>query len=126
MMKDKIVAVTCPDDVLQNGDRCLLFDLTEDQMAMISAAMNKIETFYNVIFYISKSSDDYNWLLDKKLKSDLIIFNADSEDQVTVGYLSAQPNSCYFGTLKNISATNKNAIYDVTNIVNILEKVLTQ
>ena len=123
-MHDHILAVTPPDDDLQDGTRCLLFDLTEEQMSVISQALNELEPFSTLIFYIIKAEEDYTWLLDKKLKSDLIIFNADSRDQTTVGYLAAQPKSCYFGTLKNIGNSNKNAIYDITQVVNILEKTL--
>lgn len=124
-MNEKIIAVTPPDDSLQDGSRCLLVDLTEAQMAVISQSLVDLESFSNLFFYIWKAGDDHNWLLDKKLKSDVIIFNADSEDQTTVGYLAAQPNACYFGTLKNIGEANKNAIYEVTQVVDILEKTLT-
>ena len=124
-MFDNVLAVTPPDDVLQDGNRVLLFDLTDAQMAIVSEALNQVEEFSSLIFYIWKPENDYNWLLDKKLKSDIIIFNADSESHLLVGYLAAQPNSCYFGTLKDIGESNKNAIYDVAQVVNILEKTLT-
>ena len=125
-MNDKILAITAPDDDLRDGSRYLLVDLNEDQMAIISQALNQIGSFSNLILYMWKPGEDYTWLLDKKLKSDVIIFNADSHDHTLVGYLAAQPNACYFGTLKNIGDANKNAIYEVAQIVDILEKTLTQ
>jgi hypothetical protein len=124
-MNDNIVAVTPPDDVLQDGDRLLLVDLTEQQMAVLSKALNEIELFNGIIFYMWRQGDDPEWLLDKKQKSKLIIFNADSNDHITVGYMAAQPNSCYFGTLKNLSKANIYAIYDVAQVVDILEKKLS-
>lgn len=124
-MNDNIIAVTPPDDVLQDCDRLLLVDLTEQQMAVLSKALNEIKEFNGVIFYIWKNGDDVSWLLDKKQKSKLIIFNADSEDQLTVGYMAAQSNACYFGTLKNLSKANIHAIYDVAQVVDILEKKLS-
>lgn len=123
-MNNNIIAVTPPDDVLQDGSRLLLVDLSEEQMSIISKAINEITEFDNLIFYIWQRGNNHEWLLDKKQKSDLIIFNADSDDQVTVGYMAAQSNSCYFGTLKNLSKSNNNAIYDITQVVEIFERKL--
>lgn len=123
-MNNNIIAVTPPDDVLQDGRRLLLVDLSEEQMAIISKAINDLPEFDNLIFYLWQRGHEHEWLLDKKHKSDLIIFNADSDDQVTVGYMAAQPNSCYFGTLKNLSKSNNNAIYDITQVVEIFERNL--
>jgi hypothetical protein len=100
-------------------------DLTEQQMSIISKALNEVEIFNSVIFYMWRHGDDAEWLLDKKHKSKLIIFNADSNDQTIVGYMSAQPNACYFGTLRNLSKANSRVIYDVAQIVDILEKKLS-
>jgi hypothetical protein len=124
-MNNNIVAITPPDDVLQDCDRLLLVDLTEPQLAVLSKALNELEDFKGVIFYIWKKGDDVNWLLDKKQKSQLIIFNADSDDQLTAGYMSAQNNSCYFGILKNLNKANTYAIYDVAQMVSILERKLS-
>ena len=121
-MNNNLIAVTYPDDVLQDGNRILLINLTEQQMGMLSSAFSNIADFENVIIYIWKTGDDIEWLLDKKLKSNLIIVNSDCDDQITVGYMIAQANSCYFGTLKNFSKANANAIYDVDQITNILER----
>jgi hypothetical protein len=124
-MKENIIAVTPPDDVLQDGDRLLLVDLTEEQMSIVSKALNEVETFTNVIFYIWKYGDDSEWLLDKKHKTNLIIFNADSGNQTVVGYMAAQSNSCYFGTLQTLNKVNVYAIHDVEQVVDILEKKLS-
>jgi hypothetical protein len=124
-MNDKIIAVTPPDDVLQDGGRLLLVDLTEDQMSVVSKAMGQIEEFNRIVLYIWTPQHDVEWLLDKKHKSDLIIFNADSFDQTLIGYLAAQPNSCYFGVLKSISNVNDYVINDSTQLIDILERKLT-
>jgi hypothetical protein len=123
-MNDKIIAVTPPDDVLQDGGRLLLVDLTEDQMSVVSKAMGQIEEFNRIVLYIWTSQNDVDWVLDKKHKSDLIIFNADSFDQTLIGYLAAQPNSCYFGALKSISSVNDYVINDSTQLIDILERKL--
>lgn len=123
-MSDRIIAVTPPDDILQDGNRILTVDLTENQMSILSQALNQLEEFPNIIFYIWKSWEDTEWLLDKKHKSNLIIFNAESENHMITGYMSAQPNSYYFGILKNLNGINNNAIYDVVQMVEILERKL--
>jgi hypothetical protein len=123
-MNNKIIAVTPYDDVLQDGKRLLLVDLTADQMAMISKALGEINEFNRIILYIWNSTDSYDWLLDKKLKSDLIILNADGADQTLVGYLVAQSNSFYFGTLKNISKVSDSSILDYIQLLTIMEKEL--
>lgn len=123
-MNEKVIAVTPPDDILEDADRILLVDLTESQTQMISQALGKLEEFSTIVLYMWKTGDDNDWCLDKKLKSNLIIFNADSENQTTVGYLAAQRNSFYFGILKNISNANTNAIYDIEQLITILERNL--
>lgn len=124
-MLNNILAVTAPDDVTQDGKRLLLVDLSEDQMGILSRTFSEIPSFGTVITYIWKSQEDPQWLIDKKHKSDLIIFNADSVDQYTVGYMSAQPNSYYFGNLKNLQYANNRAIYDYTQAVNLMEIYFT-
>ena len=93
-----------------------------EQIKLVNKLIAEDADFENVIIYIWKTGDDIEWLLDKKLKSNLIIVNSDCDDQITVGYMIAQANSCYFGTLKNFSKANANAIYDVDQITNILER----
>jgi hypothetical protein len=123
-MNEKIIAVTPPDDVFQDGGRLLVVDLTEDQIAIVSKALGEIDEFNRVILYVWNQGNDYDWLLDKKLKSDLIVFNANCFDQTLVGYLAAQSNSCYFGTLKSISKVNDTEINELSQLVNFMEKKL--
>lgn len=123
-MNNKIVAVTNPDDVLLDGNRILIAGLTEEQMSVVSSTLSEVEEFERIILYIWNESDDINWLLDKKLKSDLIIFNAGMFDKILVGYLSAQPNSCYFGTLQSISKVNDSEIKDLSQLITLMEKTV--
>jgi hypothetical protein len=123
-MNDRIIAVTPPDDLTQDANRILIVDLIDQQMALVSQALTNLEKIPETIFYIWKVGDDADWLIDKKQKSDLIIFNAESLDQTTVGYMAAQSNSCYFGNLKSLKKANVRAIYDVETMVDILERKL--
>lgn len=123
-MIDKIVLVTPPDDILVDGIRLLLVDVTIPQSQMVSSVLTQFETIPTVVAYMWSSGDSVDWLIDKKHKSDIIIFNADSDNDIVVGYLSAQPNSYYFGNLKLLSTVNRSAIYNTDQIYDLLEKLI--
>jgi hypothetical protein len=125
-MSNKVLLVTPPDDVLLDGIRILLVDLVPEQQQIISDALTQLDSIPNVILYVWNSTNDINWLLDKKSKSDAIIFNADSENDVIIGYMAAQSNSHYFGTLKILSMVNKSTIYDTDQVLIILENKIKQ
>ena len=110
-MTGKVLVVTTPDDVMIDGFRLLLVDLDADQSKTISDSLLKISSDTSVITYMWGYNDDSYWLLDKKAKSDLIIFNANSQNELIVGYMAAQKNSHYFGTLKTLAQANAKAIY---------------
>jgi hypothetical protein len=122
-MTDKVILVTDPDDILIDGCRILLVNLVEDQTQLISKALNQIELKINLIVYMANSSS-IDWILDKKNKSNLIIFNADSQNDLLTGYLSAKMISHYFGNLKILSKVNDRVIYNVDDIVNLLNKTI--
>jgi predicted DNA binding protein len=125
-MSNKVLLVTAPDDVLVDGVRILLVDLVLEQQQIISNALAQLATIPNVVLYIWNSSDDASWLLDKKSKSNAIIFNANSENDVIIGYMAAQSNSHYFGTLKILSLVNNSTIYNIEQVSTILENVIKQ
>lgn len=120
-MSNKIVIITPPDNVQYDGVRILLVGLTTEQSKIISDALTKLESTINIIVYLANYSDDISWIMDKKHKSDLIIFNADGNNDVIIGYMSAQPNSYYLGTLKLLSEVNNSAIYSEEQVSQILE-----
>jgi hypothetical protein len=121
-MTNQITLVSAPDDVLHDAVRLLLVDLTQEQTQAISEALMSIENIPATVIYVWSSQDSASWLIDKKLKSQLIIFNADSEKSEIVGYLSAQSNSCYFGFLKDLAVLNKRAIYSAEDLKEIIDK----
>jgi len=125
-MSDKVIIVTPPDDIQVDGLRILLVDLTPDQTNIISQSLTRLETIPTTITYVWNTSNDISWLLDKKHKSFLIFFNADSENDAIIGYMAAQVNSYYFGNLKSLSQVNQNAIYDTEQIFNLMENVIQQ
>jgi hypothetical protein len=110
-MTEKVLVVTRPDDVVLDGFRLLLVDLDSEQTKIISDVLLEITSSYTIITYMWGANDDSYWLLDKKAKSNLIIFNANSQSELVVGYIAAQRNSHYFGTLKNLAQANTKAIY---------------
>lgn len=123
-MSDKIILVTPPDDVLMDGFRLMLVDLNQSQSQLISYAFNKIANLPTTIAYVWTGEQDKSWLLDKKIKCDLIIFNADSDRDLIIGYMAAQKNSYYFGNLKDLGQANTRTIYDVVQLIDIMEKAI--
>jgi hypothetical protein len=123
-MTEKILLVTSPDDVQQQGLRILFVDLSDDQTQLISQSLNLIEDFPTIISYIWKVGEDVDWLIDKKYKADLIIFNAESINQTVVGYMAGQYNAYYFGNLKSLSAVNTSALYSLEECKQLLDKYI--
>jgi len=124
-MSDKILVVTPPDDTLINGVRILHVELNEEQSVIVSSALMNSNTQHTVVNYVWKMGDPVEWLLDKVLKSDFILFNADSPNNgatdLIMGYIAAQPNSYYFGNLRALNLVNSSVIYNSDQIINILE-----
>lgn len=125
-MTNKVLLVTAPDDVLVDGIRILLVDIVPEQQQIISDALTRLDNSPDIIVYVWNCANDTAWLLDKKLKSDAIIFNANSENDVIIGYIAAQSKSYYFGTLKILSMVNKSTIYDTEQVLTILENLIKQ
>jgi hypothetical protein len=124
-MTDKILVITAPDDAPLDGVRILAVNLAQEQGQIVSNALLEFDNFnVNVINYVWNTGDDVSWLLDKKAKSDVIIFNADVDDNTVTGYLSAQSKSCYFGTLKDLYLANDRAIYTIEDVLTLLEIIV--
>ena len=122
-MNSKVILVTDPDDVSYDGVRLLLVNLTADQTQLLSTALSKINNLPMVVLYIWNNSSS-DWLFDKKHKSQHIIFNAEHENELITGYMSAQRNSSYFGILKNLAKVNTKAIYSIDDCIKLLETVI--
>ena len=120
-MTAEVLLVTNPDDVLCDGYRILAVDLNLDQSTILSDSLLSSSCEEKIILYSWNSRDNLEWLIDKKHKSHLVIFNAESENQTLVGYLSAQKNSHYFGTLKTLGPICKNDIYSYDGCFNLLK-----
>jgi hypothetical protein len=121
-MSDKILLVTEPDDSLLEGIRIFLFDLDPEQYAIFSLSILDFDSVPLTVVYNSSVSTNTTWIIDKILKSDLIVFNANSLNQQIVGYLSAKPESYYFGELRELSLINNSKIFDQHQLKDILEK----
>ena len=124
-MTDKILLITAPDDTPLDGIRILAVNLTQEQGQIVSNALLQFDNFsINILNYVWKTGDGVAWLLDKKNKSDVIIFNADAEDNTIIGYLAAQSKSYYFGTLKDLHLANDHAIYSTEDVLTLLEIIV--
>jgi hypothetical protein len=124
-MNNKVSIVTAPDDLLQDGIRILAYGLEKEQSTAVSNVIFNLKDFKPTIIYVANGDDDQQWALDKKQKCSIIIFNADSVDQIMIGYLAAQANSYYFGDLRTLGSINRNKIYSQEQLKNIMEEKLT-
>ena len=126
-MTDKILVITPPDDIPLQGIRILHIHLNEEQSSIVSTALMQTNLPHNIINYVWKMGNRVDWLLDKTPKCDLIIFNASGQTDpgldVILGWTAAQPQSYYFGNLKDLHLANDRAIYSVDELTNLLEKI---
>lgn len=133
-MKNQITLVSPPDDILHDGLRIILVNLDQEQTQMVSEALLTFESVPPLVLYVWNMGNSIEWLLDKKSKSDLIMFNANSEPngaiELIIGYMAAHSNSIYMGNLKDLSKANPRAIYDVESLreifIQIFKKYETQ
>jgi hypothetical protein len=129
-MTDKILVVTEPDDTLLQGIRILHVQLSQEQSTIVSNALLQTTLPHTIINYVWKMGDRIDWLLDKNSKSDIILFNASCPPngaiELIIGWVAAQPNSYYFGILKDLHMANNRAIYSVEDVSLLLEKVARQ
>jgi hypothetical protein len=130
-MSDQIIVVTAPDDVYLDATRILLVDLNIEQSQIVSNALLKLENLKTpVVSYVWKMGDPLTWMMDKKAKSSIIIFNCDQTNngaiELIIGYIAAQPNSHYFGTLRDLHLVNNRVIYTSDDILNLLEKTINK
>jgi len=123
---DNILVVTPPDDIHIDGFRLLLVDLTADQSQIVSDSLLHLKSLPNVVVYSWNSSDLDEWLLQKKKKSDLIIFNAESSKHLLIGYLAAQINTYYFGTLRRLATVNNRVLLNTDQCIELLDANITK
>jgi hypothetical protein len=121
-MNDQITLVTSPDDVYHDAMRIVLVDLNTDQSYVVSQTLTSFESLPPLVVYVWSHKDSPKWLVDKKFKSQLLVFNADSECQDIVGYIAAQPNAHYFGNLKSLHHVNNKAIYGAEDFKELFTK----
>lgn len=119
---DKITIITPPDDVQYDGFRILLVDPSPEQTQIISDSLLQLKDIPQIIVYMWKSSELVEWCLQKKQKSDLIIFNANSSNRMLVGYFAANINTHYIGTLSDLCTVNTREIHDQSQCLELLNK----
>lgn len=125
-MTDQVLIITEPDDTLLDSYRMLLVNLTPEQSQVVSASLLTMSLSRRVVLYSWNSTNTVAWLLDKKAKCDSILFNADSNNDIIVGYLAAQPNSYYFGDLKSLAGVNNSQLYAQQDCQELLEYMITK
>jgi hypothetical protein len=124
-MTNKIIVVTEPDDIFELGKRILVVDLNINQSHELSESLKNLDINDNLIVYKWTVGNNVDWCIDKMYKSNLIFFNAESQNQTLIGFLSAQKNTAYFGNLMSLNKVNKSVIYDKHDCLNFLNQKLT-
>jgi hypothetical protein len=126
-MTDKILVITSPDDTPLQGIRILHVELTQEQSSTISTALLNCTLPHTIINYVWKMGNPVSYLLDKITKSDIIIFNANVQNngaiELLIGWTAAQHNSYYFGSLRDLHVANDRVLYTSDDILNLLERV---
>lgn len=121
---NNITLVTPPDDILSDGFRILLADISREQSKIVTEALGNLEKTLPIVVYVWDSEQTIEWLIDKKHKSDVIIFNAESENREVVGYMTAQSNAYYMGTLRSFEIINNRVIRDIESCIKIFENYI--
>ncbi len=119
-MVNQISLVTAPDDIVQDGNRVLFINLNPEQTQLVSKCLQALENIPKLIVYVWHTEDNVDWLLDKNHKSKLILFNADNNsNDIITGYIAAQPNAYYFGTLGVLQHVNTNNILNLEQLTQL-------
>ena len=121
---NNITLITPPDDILADGFRILLVDISREQSNIVTAALGNLEKNLPIVVYVWNSEQTVEWLADKKHKSDVIIFNAQSENREVVGYMTAQSNAYYMGILRPFEIINNRCITDLDLCTKIFENYI--
>ena len=126
-MTDRILVVTSPDDTLLQGIRIAHVQLSDEQSNIVSTALMNSDLPHTIVNYVWKMGDRVDWLLDKIAKSDIVLFNADTKIngaiELLLGWTAAQPQSYYFGTLRDLHLANDRVIYTSDDVTQLLEKI---
>mgnify|MGYP001552584133 FL=1 len=117
--------VTAPDDILSPGKRLLTFDLNVEQSQILSDVLKNLSFETDLILYVWKNGEPEEWLIDKMLKSDLILANSSTLNQIMFGYLLANKNKThYFDYPTSLSFINNNQIHSEDLLTQLLEEFL--
>lgn len=123
-MTAKILVVTSPDDSLLQGIRITHVNLTPEQSQIVSQALMQSQLPHTMVNYVWNTGNDVAWLIDKIHKSDIVFFNADClYIDLLLGWVAAQPQSYYFGNLRDLHIVNERVILHSDQLVTLLETV---
>ena len=118
-----ILVVTSPDDYFDTAIRILIVDCDEVQTKTLSDLFLSLNLSEDVVVYHWRWSDSEEWLIDKINKSDLIVYNAESDNQTIVGYLLGLKYAYSIGTRRSLQKINDRAVIDVNILKQLIEKL---
>jgi hypothetical protein len=123
---NKVYLVTAPDDVTYDSKKIICVGLDDTQREIVSQTLQRFKSMPTTVLYIWNNGESREWLLDKKQKCNIIIFNANNEDQSLVGYFAAHDNAFYMGEIGYLSRVNNKVVHDADELHKLIkEKVYT-
>lgn len=121
-MTERILIVTPPSDVVEDQLSVLLIGLDQSQTTFFSECLKSTENL-DITVYLWKETDSKDWLFDKQKKSDLIIINAEMEDQLLVGYFVSNKKTFYIGNLRSIDFLSHKLINNKHNFLQVIDQL---
>lgn len=119
---NKVFLVTAPDDVTYDSKKIICVGLDENQREIVSQTLQRFESLPTTVLYVWNNHESQEWLLDKKQKCDLILFNANNEDKALVGYFAAHDKAYYMGELGILSTVTNRIIHDTDQCYDLIKE----
>lgn len=123
-MSEKIIVVTPPDDIWDDAERITLVDLNPEQSKTISDIITSVDITSNIVIYNFQHLNDEQWLVDKIQKSQLVFYNAESDNQLLVGYLLNNKNAYSLGVRRGLDFVNNRKILEQQEIRTMIENLV--
>lgn len=121
-MTDRILIVTPPSEVVEDQFSILLVGLDQSQTAFISECLKSTENL-DITVYLWNEADAKDWLFDKQKKSELIVVNAEMEDQLLVGYFVSNKKTFYIGNLRSLDFLSHKLINNKQNFLQVIDQL---
>lgn len=121
-MNEKILIVTPPSDIIEDHISILTVGLNNEQTVFVSECLKSVEQD-DLTVYLWQENDSRDWLFDKIKKSDLIVLNAEMNDQTLVGYIVANKKTLYLGNLLSIDFLHQKILNNKQTFLQVIDQL---